>query len=155
MANPDNSEMLEAQSPEKKEFIRKSIEFWNPGKTQFWQDVGVDLVIDRRQDYFLYDMASDADLVAFARRVLSLAGDPAKAKDIAAGRYPFRLDRPAPQQATTAPVPVPALPDANRPGRAATGGFPCGRRPGGSRCRARLPPTPTGTCLPAGRGPAR
>jgi len=56
MANPDNSEMIEAQSPEKKEFIRKSIEFWNPGKTQFWQDVGVDLVIDRRQDYFLYDM---------------------------------------------------------------------------------------------------
>jgi len=53
MANPDNSEMIEAQSPEKKEFIRKSIEFWNPGKTQFWQDVGVDLVIDRRQDYFL------------------------------------------------------------------------------------------------------
>ncbi len=56
MANPDNSEMIEAQSAEKKEFIRKSIEFWNPGKTQFWQDVGVDLVIDRRQDYFLYDM---------------------------------------------------------------------------------------------------
>ncbi len=48
MANPDNSEMIEAQSAEKKEFIRKSIEFWNPGKTQFWQDVGVDLVIDRR-----------------------------------------------------------------------------------------------------------
>src|SRR5688572_28203834 len=56
MANPDNSEMIEAQSPEKKELIRKSIEFWNPGKTQFWQDVGVDLVIDRRQDYFRYDM---------------------------------------------------------------------------------------------------
>src|SRR5918994_2945136 len=56
MATTDNSEMIEAQSAEKKEFIRKSIEFWNPGKTQFWQDVGVDLVIDRRQDYFLYDM---------------------------------------------------------------------------------------------------
>lgn len=45
-------------------------------------------------------IANDADLVAFARRVLSLAGDPAKAKEIAAGRYPFRLDRPAPQHAT-------------------------------------------------------
>ena len=44
------------QSPAKQEFIRKSIQFWNPGKTQFWQDAGVDLVIDRRQDYFLYDM---------------------------------------------------------------------------------------------------
>ena len=29
--------------------------------------------------------------------MLSLAGEPAKAKDIAAGRYPFRLDRPAAQ----------------------------------------------------------
>jgi acetylornithine/succinyldiaminopimelate/putrescine aminotransferase len=46
----------ETQSPAKQEFIAKSIEFWNPGKTQFWQDVGVDLVIDRRQEYFLYDM---------------------------------------------------------------------------------------------------
>ena len=44
-------------------------------------------------------IASDADLIAFARRVLSLAGDPTKAKDIAAGRYPFRLDRPAVQGA--------------------------------------------------------
>ena len=49
-------------------------------------------------------VANDADLVAFARRVLSLAGDPAKAKEIAAGRYPFRLDRlAAPQH--TAPAP--------------------------------------------------
>jgi hypothetical protein len=48
-------------------------------------------------------IASDADLVGFARRVLSLAGDPAKAKEIAAGRYPFRLDRPAPAQASAAP----------------------------------------------------
>ena len=46
-------------------------------------------------------IASDADLVAFARRVLSLAGEPAKAKEIAAGRYPFRLDRPAPQYTAT------------------------------------------------------
>jgi hypothetical protein len=48
-------------------------------------------------------VASDADLVAFARKVLSLAGDPAKAKEIAAGRYPFRLES-APQ-----PAPVSAL----------------------------------------------
>jgi hypothetical protein len=44
-------------------------------------------------------IASDADLIAFARRVLSIAGDPAQAKEIAAGRYPFRLDRPAIQHA--------------------------------------------------------
>ena len=48
-------------------------------------------------------VANDADLIGFARRVLSLAGDPAKAKEIAAGRYPFRLDRPT--QATAAPTP--------------------------------------------------
>jgi hypothetical protein len=47
-------------------------------------------------------IASDADLIAFARRVLSLAGEPAKAKEIAAGRYPFRLDRPATQHSAPA-----------------------------------------------------
>ena len=30
--------------------------YWNPDKTQFWTDAGVDLVIDRREDYFLWDM---------------------------------------------------------------------------------------------------
>lgn len=40
----------------KEEFIEKSKTYWNPGKTQFWQDFGVPLVIDRRHDYFLYDM---------------------------------------------------------------------------------------------------
>jgi hypothetical protein len=49
-------------------------------------------------------IASDSDLAAFARRVLSLAGDPAKAKEIAAGRYPFRLDRPIAQHG---PAPAP------------------------------------------------
>ena len=44
------------QSPEKREFIAKSKEFWNPNKTQFWQDQHVDLVIDRREGYLLYDM---------------------------------------------------------------------------------------------------
>lgn len=43
-------------SEAKREFLEKSKEFWNPGKTQFWQDIGVDLVIDRREGYFLYDM---------------------------------------------------------------------------------------------------
>jgi hypothetical protein len=57
-------------------------------------------------------IANDADLVGFARRVLSLAGDPAKAKEIAAGRYPFRLERPT--QATAAPAPraAPVAPSA-------------------------------------------
>ena len=44
------------QSPAKQEFIEKSLHYWNPGKTQFWQDADVDLVIDRREGYFLYDM---------------------------------------------------------------------------------------------------
>ncbi|HJR23176.1 MAG TPA: hypothetical protein VJ822_16200, partial [Dongiaceae bacterium] len=62
-------------------------------------------------------IANDGDLVAFARRVLSLASDPAKAKDIAAGRYPFRLDRPT--QATVAPASrvTPTAPPPARPHR--------------------------------------
>ncbi len=43
-------------SIEKLEFLEQSKTFWNPNKTQFWQDVGVDLVIDRREGYCLYDM---------------------------------------------------------------------------------------------------
>ena len=59
-------------------------------------------------------IANDADLIGFARRVLSLAGDPAKAREIAAGRYPFRLERPTTAQASAAPAPraAPAAPPA-------------------------------------------
>lgn len=41
----------------KADLLDKSTEYWNPGKTKFWQDVGIDLVIDRREGYFLYDMS--------------------------------------------------------------------------------------------------
>jgi putrescine aminotransferase len=41
----------------KEEVIEKSIRFWNPEKTNFWQNLGVDLVIDKREGYFLYDMS--------------------------------------------------------------------------------------------------
>jgi acetylornithine/succinyldiaminopimelate/putrescine aminotransferase len=40
----------------KGEMLAKSREFWNPGKTQFWTDSGVPLVIDRREGYFIYDV---------------------------------------------------------------------------------------------------
>lgn len=40
----------------KQEVLDKSIRFWNPEKTQFWAKLGVDLVIDRREGYLLYDM---------------------------------------------------------------------------------------------------
>lgn len=53
-------------------------------------------------------ITNDADLVAFARRVLSLAGDPAKAKEIAAGRHPFRLDRPVAQHNVASQPQTPA-----------------------------------------------
>ena len=45
------------QSPAKQEFIEKSLHYWNPGKTQFWQDAGIDLVIDRREGYLLHDLS--------------------------------------------------------------------------------------------------
>lgn len=41
----------------KQDLFDKAIRFWNPDKTKFWQSVGVDLVIDRREGYFLYDMS--------------------------------------------------------------------------------------------------
>jgi acetylornithine/succinyldiaminopimelate/putrescine aminotransferase len=41
----------------KADFLRKSEEFWNPDKTRFWQEAGVDLVIDRREGYLFWDMA--------------------------------------------------------------------------------------------------
>jgi hypothetical protein len=62
-------------------------------------------------------IASDADLVAFARRVLSLAGDSGKAKEIAAGRYPFRLERTAAQHSpmsSTRAAPAPATAQSHR-----------------------------------------
>jgi len=43
-------------SEAKIDFLDRSRSFWNPGKTQDWQDMGVDLVIDRREGYYLYDM---------------------------------------------------------------------------------------------------
>ena len=41
----------------KTEVLERAKTFWNPDKTQFWTDAGVDLVIDRREDYFLWDMS--------------------------------------------------------------------------------------------------
>ena len=43
-------------SREKDDFIERSKAYWNPGKTTDWQRFGVDLVIDRREGYYLYDM---------------------------------------------------------------------------------------------------
>jgi acetylornithine/succinyldiaminopimelate/putrescine aminotransferase len=40
----------------KADMLAKSSEFWNPGKTQFWIESGVPLVIDRREGYFIYDV---------------------------------------------------------------------------------------------------
>ena len=40
----------------KDEVLAKAREYWNPGKTDFWVESGVPLVIDRREDYFIYDM---------------------------------------------------------------------------------------------------
>lgn len=50
-------------------------------------------------------IASDADLVAFARRVLELAEDPTTRAAIVAGRHPFRLAGGASAAAATSPAP--------------------------------------------------
>lgn len=44
------------RSARKQEILDKSIKYWNPGKTRFWQSVGIDLVIGKREGYCLYDM---------------------------------------------------------------------------------------------------
>lgn len=41
---------------DKQELFDKSIRYWNPDKTKFWRNAGIDLVIDRREGYCLYDM---------------------------------------------------------------------------------------------------
>src|SRR4051795_11468650 len=41
----------------KEEVLEKSRDYWNPGKTDFWVESGVPLVIDRRYDYYLHDMS--------------------------------------------------------------------------------------------------
>jgi acetylornithine/succinyldiaminopimelate/putrescine aminotransferase len=40
----------------KADMLARSREFWNPDKTAFWVDSGVDLVLDRREGYLLWDM---------------------------------------------------------------------------------------------------
>jgi acetylornithine/succinyldiaminopimelate/putrescine aminotransferase len=40
----------------KSDFLERTKKAWNPGKTQFWQDAGVDLVIDRREGYLFWDL---------------------------------------------------------------------------------------------------
>ncbi|MCW2685790.1 MAG: aminotransferase [Mycobacterium sp.] len=41
----------------KTDVLERAKTFWNPDKTQFWTDAGIDLVIDRREGYFLWDMS--------------------------------------------------------------------------------------------------
>jgi acetylornithine/succinyldiaminopimelate/putrescine aminotransferase len=40
--------------------IGDSIRYWNPGKTRFWQDAGVPLVLGRREGYHIYDVSGAA-----------------------------------------------------------------------------------------------
>lgn len=40
----------------KKEVFDKSIEYWNSGKTKEWLDLGIDLVIGKREGYYFWDM---------------------------------------------------------------------------------------------------
>ena len=41
----------------KAQVLELAKKYWNPDKTQFWTDAGVELVIDRREGYFLWDMS--------------------------------------------------------------------------------------------------
>jgi acetylornithine/succinyldiaminopimelate/putrescine aminotransferase len=41
----------------KADFFDRSVSSWNPDKTRFWSDAGIPLVIDRREEYFIYDVS--------------------------------------------------------------------------------------------------
>ena len=41
----------------KDELLEKSARYWNPSKTHFWEASGTNVVIDRREAYFIYDMS--------------------------------------------------------------------------------------------------
>ncbi|CAB3395328.1 protein of unknown function [Kyrpidia spormannii] len=41
----------------KETVLAKSVKWLNPGKTQNWQKLGIDLVMDRREAYCFYDMS--------------------------------------------------------------------------------------------------
>ncbi len=43
-------------SQAKLDFLEASKTYWNPNKTEFWQDAGIDLVIDKREGYCFHDM---------------------------------------------------------------------------------------------------
>ena len=56
-ADPPRFDYGDFSFASKAEVLEKSKEFWNPDKTQFWVDAGIPLVIDRREEYFIYDMS--------------------------------------------------------------------------------------------------
>jgi acetylornithine/succinyldiaminopimelate/putrescine aminotransferase len=39
----------------KEDFLTQTAAVWNPDKVRFWRDAGTPLVIDRREEYFLFD----------------------------------------------------------------------------------------------------
>ena len=43
--------------PTKEQVIADASAYWNPGKTQFWSDSGIDLVIGEREGYYIYDIS--------------------------------------------------------------------------------------------------
>ena len=45
------------QFESKEDLLARAARYWNPGKVDFWASVGVDLVVDRREGYFLYDLS--------------------------------------------------------------------------------------------------
>jgi acetylornithine/succinyldiaminopimelate/putrescine aminotransferase len=41
---------------EKQQVIADSLQYWNTGKTQEWQDLGINFVMGKREGYFFWDM---------------------------------------------------------------------------------------------------
>ena len=41
----------------RKKLLDKAIRYWNPDKTKFWQKAGIDLIIGKREGYFIHDIS--------------------------------------------------------------------------------------------------
>jgi acetylornithine/succinyldiaminopimelate/putrescine aminotransferase len=46
----------ETMATEKEQVIADSLRYWNTGKTQEWQDLGINFVMGKREGYFFWDM---------------------------------------------------------------------------------------------------
>ena len=56
--------MLLDGSVTKQEAINDCLTYWNPNRTQTWFDMGIDIIIGKREGYYFWDMGKTAESIA-------------------------------------------------------------------------------------------